>query len=78
MLSDRVAARGTFLSLRTLCPPALHETVAALEEIWEEARELNRQEKLHHLLHGWLLVHVPLSYALLALTVVHAVQALRY
>lgn len=44
MLSDRVAARGTFLSLRTLCPPALHETVAALEEIWEEARELNRQE----------------------------------
>jgi hypothetical protein len=29
-------------------------------------------------LHGWLLVHVPLSYAVLLLGAAHAVIALRY
>jgi hypothetical protein len=33
---------------------------------------------MHHVLHGWLLVHVPLSYATLLLGAVHAVIALRY
>jgi hypothetical protein len=33
---------------------------------------------MHHFLHGWLLVHIPLSYALLALGAIHAVFALRY
>jgi hypothetical protein len=30
------------------------------------------------MLHGWQLVHVPLSIALLVLAAVHAVMALRY
>lgn len=64
--------------LRTLLPPAMHDTVAALEDICSEARQLHRQTILHYAMHGWLLVHVPLSYALLALSVVHAVMALRY
>jgi hypothetical protein len=63
---------------RTLLPPAMHETVAALEEICDEARQLRRQSILHYAMHGWLLVHIPLSYALLALAAVHAVTALRY
>ena len=78
MLPDRMAATAAFQQVRNVCPPSLHETVGALEEIWEEARELNRQERYHRVLHGWLLVHVPLSYALLLLTVVHAIEALRY
>lgn len=78
MLPDRVTARAAFQHVRMVCPPALHDTVTALEEIWEEARELSRQKKLHTLMHGWLLVHVPLSYALLLLVAVHAVEALRY
>jgi hypothetical protein len=52
--------------------------VKDLESICEEARQLERQEKLHHLLHGWLLIHIPLSYALLLLSAVHAVMTLRY
>jgi hypothetical protein len=36
------------------------------------------QERLHHWLHGWLLVHIPLSLALIGLGFVHAVVALRY
>jgi hypothetical protein len=37
-----------------------------------------RQELLHRWLHGWLLVHIPLSLALILLGAVHAVMALRY
>ena len=36
------------------------------------------QKRLQHWLHGWLLVHVPLSMALLLLALVHTVVSLRY
>ena len=77
-LADAEQARGTFSQLRTLVPPEQIETVADLENICEEERQLARQVKLHHWLHGWLLLHVPLSLALLLLSIVHAVAALRY
>lgn len=68
----------TLRQLRTLLPPPLHDTVASLEDICDEAWQLRRQTILHYTLHGWLMVHIPVSYALLALSVVHAVVALRY
>ena len=67
-----------FQQMRTLLPPALHETPADLEAICEERRQLALQTRLHHWLHGWLLVHVPLSMALLLLSAAHAVIALGY
>ena len=39
---------------------------------------LTRQARLHKVLHVWLLVHIPLSLALLLLSFFHAVIALRY
>jgi len=78
LLSVPAQARNRFQQLRTMAPPELQETVKDLESICEEARQLERQEKLHHLLHGWLLIHIPLSYALLLLSAVHAVMAFRY
>jgi len=36
------------------------------------------QERLHQWLHGWLLLHVPVSLALILLGAVHAVMALRW
>jgi len=77
-LADTAQAGGAFTGLRTLVPPALHETVKDLEDICEEERELTRQARLHHLLQDWLLIHVPLSLALLVLGAVHAVMALRF
>lgn len=71
-------AKQRFDQLRTLVPTSLHDAVNDLENICEEARQLNRQEKLHHWLHGWLLFHIPLSYTLLLLGAIHAVVALRY
>jgi hypothetical protein len=59
-------------------PEAFHPTLEDLENICEEERQLSRQGHLYHWLHAWLLVHVPLSAALLILGGIHAVMALRY
>jgi len=67
-----------FPSLRPAVPTEFQTTLDDLENICEEQRQLNRQVKLYHWLHAWLLVHVPLSIALLVLGGVHAVMALRY
>ena len=77
-LATPARSRVLFQHLRTGLAPALHGTVNELEAICDERRELAAQKRLHHWLHGWLLVHVPLSMALLLLAVVHAVVALRY
>jgi len=67
-----------FQQLRLLLPPNLHSTADDLENICEEKREIDQQARYHRILHGWLLVHIPFSYALLLLGAVHAVMALRY
>jgi len=77
-LADTDKARAVFSGLRTLLPGAGHATLADLEDICDEARQLTRQERLHHWLHGWLLLHIPLSLALILLGAIHAVVALRY
>ena len=77
-LSTPARAGALFRHIRTALPPPLHDTVVELEAICEERRELAQQKRLHHWLHGWLLVHVPLSLALLLLSAAHAVLALRY
>ena len=77
-LADETRALNMFAGLRTLLPAAAHDTLADLEDICGEARQLLRQERLHRWLHGWLLLHIPLSLALILLGAVHAVMALRY
>jgi hypothetical protein len=77
-LSDVAAASSAFAGLRTLLPAAARATLSDLEDICAEARQLARQERLHRWLHGWLLVHIPLSLALILLGAMHAVMALRY
>ena len=77
-LGNEAQSRNAFIQLRTLVPPALHATLDDLENICEEERQLTLQSQLHLWLHGWLLLHVPLSLALILLGAVHAVMALRY
>jgi hypothetical protein len=77
-LADRNRSQSMFQQLRLLLPPNLHATVDDLENICEEKRELDQQTQYHRILHAWLLVHIPASYALLLLGTVHAVMALRY
>ena len=77
-LYQRRNAKGVFFRLRKLVPREVHELLDDLENICEEKRDLDRQSRMHRVLHGWLLVHVPLSYALLGIVLIHAVVALRY
>jgi hypothetical protein len=77
-LANETTAAGRFSRLRALVQPALAGALTDLENICEEERQLLRQEKMHGLLHSWLVIHVPLSFALMALAVVHIVMALRF
>jgi hypothetical protein len=76
--ADRAQAAAVFAQLRVLVPRDLWPKLEDLENICEEKRGLDRQRRMHNVLHGWLLVHIPASYALLLLGAVHAVYALRY
>ena len=77
-LGDAAHAHSAFAQLRKLVPARLHVPIEDLESICEEERQLTLQSQLHLWLHGWLLVHIPLSLALILLGAVHAVMALRY
>jgi len=77
-LADGRVAAARFEKVRALVPAEYHAALADLENICEEERQLIRQTRLHRVLHGWLLVHVPISIALLVLAVVHVFVALRY
>jgi len=77
-LNEMAKASSAFAGLRTLLPAAAHASLGDLEDICDEARQLTRQERLHHWLHGWLLLHIPLSLSLILLMVVNAMMVLRY
>jgi len=77
-LATEAAAVELFQHLRLTVPPSLHSQIQELEVICEERRQLAQQKRLHHWLHGWLMVHVPLSMTLLLLAIVHAVMSMRY
>jgi hypothetical protein len=77
-LANPAEAAPLFQQLRVLVPQTLWPKFDDLENICEEKRQLERQRRLHHFLHGWLLVHIPASYALLVLGAIHAVVALRF
>jgi hypothetical protein len=77
-LSQKLHGDQVFARLRTLLPQAFHAPLTDLENICEEQRQLSRQQRMHMWLHGWLLTHIPLSFALLVLAIIHIVTALRY
>jgi len=77
-LSDSARASSMFEGLRMLLPPQVHGMLKDLADICEEERQLSKQARLHQWLHGWLMLHIPLSLALLLLGAAHAFMALRY
>src|SRR5580692_4774469 len=77
-LADPQRSSEVFESLRRITAASVHPVLNDLENICEEEYQLSRQVRIYRWLHAWLLVHVPLSIALLALAAVHAVMALRY
>jgi hypothetical protein len=83
------ATRGFLADLRAATmempevAPAVSRQLTAhwltvIEELTLERHRLHAQERVHRWLHGWLLIHVPLSAALLVLTGVHIFMSLYY
>ena len=78
LLYHRSEATRAFEDYRKLFPSTAWPPITALEDICSEKRQLDHQIRLHHWLHGWLLIHLPLSAALILLGFIHAFVALRY
>lgn len=79
LLAKPLAAEGAFARIKAL--PGLANVkshVEELESLCHERRLLAEQERLYHWLHGWLMVHIPLSVALLVLGIAHVVMSLYY
>ena len=72
------AVSAYFRYLKTIMPVAAHDVLEDLQVICDERRQLEVQRRLHHWLHGWLYLHIPLSFLFLVLTGVHAFMSLRY
>jgi hypothetical protein len=78
-LLDAIQTRTRFDKVRDLA--GLEENkddVTELSKMCDERRALLEQERIHFWLHSWLLLHIPLSVAVLVLGVVHVVTALFY
>jgi hypothetical protein len=76
--SDASARAALFDELRRTVDPALHPVTRDLEALSGQREQLEMQRRLHLWLHAWLLVHVPLSYAMVLLGAVHALMSLYY
>ena len=74
-LHDGQASDNQFRLLKLQVPPFIQPPVGQLQDLCDEKRRLDLQSRLHHWLHGWILVHAPASVLLVVLTIVHAVVA---
>jgi hypothetical protein len=79
LLADPLQAEGLFAELqRGFWRPQDRDHLKTIQDICEQRRILGEQERLHGRLHRWLWWHIPLSSALIALAVVHALASLWY
>jgi hypothetical protein len=75
-LASPLRAEQPFAQVRaTAGLEAVADVVDRLQALCEERRQLGEQVRLHRLLHVWLLVHIPITVALLILGGVHAVMS---
>ncbi len=77
-LDSESSAASVFAMLRTATPAHIHPGIDDLEELAARRRQLLVQRRWMKLLHGWLIVHVPLSWGFIVFVAVHAFQAIRY
>lgn len=77
-LSNELKAAAAFARVRNLTPQPLHDAINDLEILVTENRQLLAQQRLHFWLHYWLLIHGPISWAMIVMSLVHAVAALYY
>lgn len=67
-----------FDALRAASPAAAGGLIDQLRQVCENRRQFDLQTRIHGWLHGWLLVHVPVSVVLGILLLIHVPVALWY
>ena len=77
-LGNALRAANSFRTLRLNVDERWKPRVEAMRGWCDDRRSMDLQTKYQHWLHGWLLIHVPVSFALLIFTAWHAVIALRF
>jgi hypothetical protein len=77
-LGDEQRAEEIFRALRLNVSRQWQPKVEELQTWCNDRRLMDLQVKLHHWLHGWLILHVPGSFALLVFTGWHAWVAARF
>ena len=75
-LGHPAQAKEVFRHLRLRIASAYRGRVEEMQGWCDERRLLDAQMRMQHWLHGWLFVHVPLSFLLLLLTGWHAFATL--
>lgn len=78
VLSNAGRAVSLLSALKTMTPAHVHPGIDGLAYLIDRRRQLVRQRSMQRVLVSWLLVHVPISWGLLVLAIVHAVMALRW
>ena len=78
VLGDGLGSETVFDSVRQRIPEAHRAALAELRVSCDAVRRKARMRGIFRLLHGWLLVHVPLAVLLVVLTLIHAVMAVRF
>ena len=77
-LRTRTESQRRFTLLRDSLPETATTVVRRLEELAALRRQWDFQSRLNLWLHGWLILHLPLSIAMTGFMVIHAVRALKY
>lgn len=76
-LHEQRESDSAFRALRLSVTPKWLPRVEELQAACDERRRCDLQTRLQHWLHGWLLIHVPVSVLLIVVTLWHAIVAVR-
>lgn len=77
-LGNEKSAFDRFRTLKLNVDREWQPMVEQLQRWCEERRGMDLQTKYQHWLHGWLIIHIPTSFALLVFTIWHAWVAVRF
>ncbi|HEX8312104.1 MAG TPA: hypothetical protein VF614_12350 [Chthoniobacteraceae bacterium] len=77
-LGDQRTADDLFRLLKLNVTDKWRPRVEMLHQWCADRRQMDLQQRLHHWLHGWLIIHVPTSFALLIMTAWHAWAAVSF
>jgi hypothetical protein len=77
-LCSSAASAAYFRRLRSALPAEATGVIDALEGLCEQRRQYDLQRQLHAWMHGWLVIHAPLSVVLVGLMFLHIIVALKY